>query len=123
LDNITKEEDLILFESNLRDRFGPVPIEAVELINVVRFRWKAMSLGFEKITLKGTKMLAYFVAQKDSAYFATPVFHGVMTFAQKFKHLCRIKEQNEKLMLTIEDVESINKATDALIKIESLIAS
>ncbi len=122
LDNITKEEDLILFETNLRDRFGPVPKEAVELINVVRFRWKAMSLGFEKITLKGSKMLAYFVAQKDSAYFATPVFHGVMAFAQKYKHLSRIKEQNEKLMLSIEDVDSIIKATDALIKMEGLIA-
>lgn len=121
LDNITKEEDLKLFEENLRDRFGPVPPEAVELINVVRFRWKAMSLGFEKITLKGSKMLAYFVAQKDSAYFATPVFHGVMAFAQKYKHISRIKEQNEKLMLAIEDVDSVSKATDALNKMESLI--
>lgn len=121
LDNITKEEDLKLFEENLRDRFGPVPTEAVELINVVRFRWKAMSLGFEKITLKGSKMLAYFVAQKDSPYFATPVFHAVMTFVQKYKHLSRVKEQNEKLMLTIEDIDSISKATDALNKMESLI--
>lgn len=121
LDNITKEEDLKLFEENLRDRFGPVPNEAIELINVVRFRWKAMSLGFEKITLKGSKMLAYFVAQKDSPYFATPVFHAVMTFVQKYKHISRIKEQNEKLMLTIEDIESISKASDALNKMEGLI--
>lgn len=121
LDNITKEEELKLFEDNLRDRFGPVPTEAIELINVVRFRWKAMSLGFEKITLKGAKMLAYFVAQKDSPYFATPIFHGVMTYVQKYKHLSRIKEQNDKLMLVIEDVDTISKATDALIKMESLI--
>jgi transcription-repair coupling factor (superfamily II helicase) len=122
LDNITKEEELVTFEENLRDRFGPVPTEAIELINVVRFRWKAMSLGFEKITLKGSKMLAYFVAQKDSEYFATPVFHGVMTFVQKYKHLSRLKEVNQKLMLTIEDIDSISKATEALTRMESLIA-
>lgn len=123
LDNITKEEELKKFEENLRDRFGPVPGEAIELINVVRFRWKAMSLGFEKVTLKGSKMLAYFVAQKDSPYFATPVFHAVMTFVQKYKHLSRLKEQNEKLMMAIEDIDSISKAADALNKMEALITA
>lgn len=123
LDNITKEEELNKFEENLRDRFGLVPNEAIELINVVRFRWKAMNLGFEKVTLKGNKMLAYFVAQKDSPYFATPVFHAVMAFVQKYKHLSRIKEQNEKLLLTIEDIDSISKASDALNKMEALIAT
>lgn len=121
LDNITNEEDLKIFEENLRDRFGPIPIEAIELINVVRFRWKAMRLGFEKVTLKGSKMLAYFVAQKDSDYFSTPIFHAVMAFAQKYKHLSRLKEQNEKLYLTIEDVDSVSKASNALENMEALI--
>jgi transcription-repair coupling factor (superfamily II helicase) len=121
LDNITKEEDLKVFEHNLRDRFGPLPTEAMELINVVRFRWKAMSLGFEKITLKNSKMLGYFVAQKQSEYFSTAVFHGVLAFAQKYKHLSRLKEQNDKLWLTIEDVESISHAMEILEKMESLI--
>ena len=67
-------------------------------------------------------MLAYFVAQKDSAYFATPVFHGVMIFVQKYKHLSRIKEQNDKLMLAIEEIDSISKAMDVLEKMDNLIA-
>jgi transcription-repair coupling factor (superfamily II helicase) len=121
LDNITKEEDLKVFEHNLRDRFGPVPNEALELINVVRFRWKAMSLGFEKVTLKNSKMLGYFVAQKQSDYFSSPVFHGVLAYAQKYTHLTRLKEQNDKLMLTIEDVGSISKAMEILEKMENLI--
>lgn len=121
LDNITKEEDLKVFEHNLRDRFGPVPNEAIELINVVRFRWKAMSLGFEKVTLKNAKMLAYFTAQKQSDYFSSPVFQGVLAFAQKYTHLSRLKEQNDKLWLTIEEVESISKAMEILEKMEGLV--
>lgn len=121
LDNITKEEDLQLFENNLRDRFGPVPTEAIELINVVRFRWKAMKLGFEKITLKNTKMLAYFVASKKSDYYGSPAFHGVIAFVQKFNQLCRMKEQNEKLWLSIDDITDINKATHVLEEMNALI--
>lgn len=121
LDNITKEEELKIFEENLRDRFGPVPIEAIELINVVRFRWKAMALGFEKITLKNTKMLAYFVAQKESLYYSTPVFHGVIAFAQKFSNLCSLKEQKEKFYLAIEDIGNISQATQILEQMNALI--
>ena len=121
LDNIIKEEDLQNYEINLRDRFGPVPPEAIELINVVRFRWKAMKLGFEKITLKNGKMLSYFHNQKNSEYFNTKEFHGVLAFVQKFTHLCYLKESNNKLWLTIENVDSVNKAMGVLMQMEKLI--
>lgn len=121
LDNITKEEDLTTFEKNLRDRFGPLPAEAIELINVVRMRWKAMRLGFEKLTLKNKKMLAYFLNKQESDYFSSPMFQAALMFAQKHPHRCVIKEQNKKLYLTIEDVESVQQSTEVLNQIENLI--
>ncbi len=121
LDNITTEEELIAFENNLRDRFGPVPTEAVELINLVRMRRKAMSLGFEKITLKNGKMLAYFVSNQKSEYFNSEIFKCVLLYAQKFPSLCKLKEQNNKLWLAIEDVNSIKRADEIIVQIESLI--
>lgn len=122
LDNITKEEDLIVFESGLRDRFGPVPIEVTELINVLRVRWHAMKLGFEKLTMKNNKMIAYFTSKKNSDFFATPIFHASIAFAQKYPNLCQLKEQNNKLLLTIEDIKSVKRASEVFTKIESLIA-
>jgi transcription-repair coupling factor (superfamily II helicase) len=121
LDNITKEEDLQLFETNLRDRFGPPPGEAVELINLVRMRWQAMKLGFEKLTLKNSKMLTYFLSKKGSDYFNSPMFQAALLFAQKYPRRCTLKEQNNRLWLTVEDVSSIKKAADTLTQIESLI--
>ncbi len=114
LDNITTEDELIKYEHNLRDRFGPVPHEAVELINLVRMRWKAMKIGFEKITLKNGKMLTYFVSNKNSEYYNSEIFKTVLAYAQKYPSLCKLKEQNNKLMLTIEDVNSINRADEIL---------
>jgi transcription-repair coupling factor (superfamily II helicase) len=121
LDNITKEDDLAVFESGLRDRFGPVPVEVTELINVLRVRWHAMKLGFEKLTMKNNKMIAYFISKKNSDFFATPIFHASIAFAQKYPNLCQLKEQNNKLLLTIEDVKSVKRASEVFTKIESLI--
>lgn len=121
LDSITKEEDLQRYELGLRDRFGPLPVEAIELINVVRMRWKAMRLGFEKITLKNKKMLAYFISRQQSDYFNSPEFQGALLFAQKNPRLCTLKEQNNKLYLTIEDVETIKRASEVLEEISAIV--
>ena len=121
LDNITKEEDLQIFETNLRDRFGPIPSEASELINVVRLRWKAMQLGFEKLTLKNGKMLAYFLNKQQSDYFSSPMFQAALLYAQKYPNLCTLKEQNKKLYLTIEDVTAIKRATEIMDQVNSFV--
>jgi transcription-repair coupling factor (superfamily II helicase) len=121
LDNIAKEEELNAFEINLRDRFGPLPTEAVELINVVRLRWKAMKLGFEKLTLKNGKMLAYFLNKQQSEYFSSPMFQASLLFAQKYPSLCTLKEQNNKLYLTIEDVSAIKRATEVINQIHDMV--
>jgi len=122
LDNITKEEDLVAFEKNLRDRFGPVPNEAVELISLVRMRWQAMKLGFEKLTLKNGKLLTYFLSKQDSDYFASPMFKAALAFAQKYPNRCKLKEQNNRLWLTIEDVTSIKKSSEVLSQIETILS-
>lgn len=121
LDNIAKPEELILFEARLRDRFGPLPVEAVELINVVRMRWKAMKLGFEKITLKNGKMLSYFLSKQDSDYYNSPMFKAVLLYAQKTPKQTALKEQNSKLWLTIEQVKSVDEAIQVLEKITALV--
>ena len=121
LDNITKEEDLETFQESLRDRFGPLPQEAVELIDVLRMRWQAMKLGFEKITLRSGKMLAYFLSRKGSEYFSSPYFLAALAFAQKYPNLCTLKEQGNKLYLTISDVNSVQRARGVLAQIESLV--
>ncbi|MDX2174064.1 MAG: transcription-repair coupling factor [Bacteroidota bacterium] len=122
LDNITKEEDLVTFENNLRDRFGPTPNEAVELISLVRMRWQAMKLGFEKLTLKNGKLLTYFLSKQDSDYFNSPMFKSALAFAQKFPNRCKLKEQNNRLWLTIEEVTSIKKSSEVLYQIESILS-
>jgi transcription-repair coupling factor (superfamily II helicase) len=121
LDNVAKPEELLVFESKLRDRFGPVPVEAIELINVVRMRWAAMQLGFEKITLKNNKMLAYFLSKQDSDYYNSPMFKAILLYAQKTPKQTFLKEQNNKLWLTIENIKSVDEAIAVFEKITGLV--
>ncbi|HWY36185.1 MAG TPA: TRCF domain-containing protein, partial [Nitrosopumilaceae archaeon] len=109
LDNITKELGLIKFEENLKDRFGPLPKQVIELIEAMRMRWLAMEIGFEKLILKNGKLIAYFLSKQDSAYFNSPMFKAVLNYAQKHPAMCKLKEANNKLTFSVERIKSIEE--------------
>lgn len=111
LDNITKEENLLLFEEQLRDRFGPCPDEVKELMEVLRLRWLAMKLGFEKLLLKNGRMVAHFISRKDSLYFQGPAFEAILREVQRFPQRCLLKELPERLTLQVQDVSTVYAAS------------
>ncbi|PKP54137.1 MAG: transcription-repair coupling factor [Bacteroidetes bacterium HGW-Bacteroidetes-1] len=114
LDNIHSEENLGYFTERLIDRFGPVPREASDLINTIRLRWMARELGFEKVVLRNKTLIAYFISDQQSAYFQTERFSKILKFLQANPKTCRIKESNEKLMLYLMGVSTVNGALFAL---------
>jgi len=123
LDNIETEDKLKEFELQLIDRFGPLPEPTRELMNVVRIRWMAGQLGFEKIILKNGKMLIWFVSNQMSPYYQSPVFEKVIRFVQKQRGLFQMKEAKDKLTMTSEPVEGISKAMDTLKKIQDFVTA
>jgi transcription-repair coupling factor (superfamily II helicase) len=114
LDQVQREEDLVKFESGLVDRFGPLPGPSRELLEVVRLRWLANQLGFEKIVLKSSKMIGYFISNPDSGYYKTKTFSNILGFVQKQPARFRMKESNNKLTLTFEPIISVQSACDLL---------
>jgi len=117
LDNIETEEGLQRFEKELEDRFGPVPEQTHELMNVVRLRWMAIRFGFEKIILKKGLMILHFVSNADSSYYATATFKAVLAFVQNQGRKFRLKETKGKLTLSTDPVISISGAIEILRKI------
>ena len=117
LDGIETEEVLKGFEQQLLDRFGPVPGQTIELMHIVRMRWMAKQLGFEKIFLKNGKMLIYFVSNQQSPYYQTPVFEKIIRFVQKHPRFFQMKESKLKLTMSAEAVNSVNEAITLLAKI------
>jgi transcription-repair coupling factor (superfamily II helicase) len=83
LDDLESDTALDNFYKNLEDRFGPVPKQAAELIDTVKLRREAKKIGFEKIILKSSKMLCYFLTKADSPYFESNLFQTVLEFVKQ----------------------------------------
>ena len=114
LDNIKTHDDLHSFEKEMEDRFGPIPESSRELMNVVRLRWKAIQLGFEKIILKRGYMVIHFVSNPESPYFSSAVFRSVLNFVQQQGRDFKMKESKGKLSLSSGSVSTVTEAIEIL---------
>nr|WP_309937927.1 transcription-repair coupling factor [Aureibacter tunicatorum] len=114
LDRIKNEKDLLLFAKELEDRFGKMPEEVNDLMETLRLRWLAQNLGMEKLTLKNSVLKGYFVAANNEEFYASDVFGAVIKFAQSNPKLTKIKEHKQKLIMTIDNVNSVENALTIL---------
>ena len=117
LDNMESEEQLHLFEKSLIDRFGPVPPSSVELLNVVRLRWVAISLNMERIIIKDLKMICYLPSDPGSKYYQTQGFQKLMNWIMQHPKVCKVKEGKGKLSIIFLDILSISEGVDFLKRI------
>jgi transcription-repair coupling factor (superfamily II helicase) len=115
---IKDENGLLEFENKLIDRFGPLPKQAISLLNSIKIKWVASQLGIEKLVMKQGKMICYFVSDQKSSYYQSGRFSQVLQFVQSQSKLCTMKEKQTpnglRLLLTFENVKSINKALELI---------
>lgn len=115
LDSITDELKLHEFESQIVDRFGEIPYQAKELLNIVILRQIATKLGIEKIILKQGAFINYFVSDKESAFYDSDLFSvRILSFVTKNQQNCEMKEKNEKLILRFNKINTVEKAVNLL---------
>jgi transcription-repair coupling factor (superfamily II helicase) len=114
LDNLENEEQLKLFKTGLIDRFGKMPQESHELLEVVQLRWKAIELSMEKIILKNKNMICYFVSDQHSKFYQSAEFMKIVQFIQK-SNKGKLKEINNKLTLTFPNIYNV-ETSDYILK-------
>jgi transcription-repair coupling factor (superfamily II helicase) len=118
LNEIKTEEDLLKFESEITDRFGEIPAQVVDLISSMRIKWIGAKLGFEKIIMKHGKLVGYFISDQQSHFYKSPSFTKVLQFVQTNPLVCKMKEKQTRkglrLLLTFDDINSVEKALAAL---------
>jgi transcription-repair coupling factor (superfamily II helicase) len=112
LDNILNEEELAKFQNSLIDRFGEMPAEVKELIETVKLRWLAESIGFEKLSLKNDTLKGYFLDKPD--YFQSEKFSNIIRFLQKNPNVARLKDHNQKPIIIFSKIQSIQQAKEVL---------
>ena len=117
LNKITNEVDLLLFEKNMTDRFGPIPEQVVELLNAIRLQWIAVSLCFEKITLKKNVLRGYFPANPSSGFYESAKFQAIISYVQHNPYGIKLKENKSVLILQLDQIHSLSAAINTLEKI------
>ena len=114
LDHLDRDEEVEAFRQRMIDRFGPIPKEGDELIHVVGLRRVGKLLGCEKILLKGGAMQLQFVSNVDSPFYRSKMFSRVIAYATSHIQDCALKEKNNKRILRISHVKSVEQARSLL---------
>ncbi len=118
LDNIETDCDLEAYRQRLQDRFGPVPRQGEELMQVVALRRVGKRLGCEKIILKQGRMQMQFVSNPNSMYYQSAAFDKVLNYIGFHPRRCNLKEKNGKRSMVVDDVKSVEEGVTVLRAIE-----
>ena len=117
LENIKSDEDLECYRLRLKDRFGEIPQEGEELLQIVPLRRLGRQLGCEKIMLKQGQMMMYFVSNPMSAYYQSKAFDRVLNYVGANARRCNFREVKGKRSMVLKNVTTVKGAVEILRKI------
>lgn len=118
LDNIEGTVSLDEFKSELIDRFGKLPIQVLNLTEVVKVRWLAIKIAIEKLVLKSNKLVIFFVSDHNNQFYTSETFSKVMSYVQSNKN-CKVKENTGRLSISFSNISTIEQVLEILKKLES----
>ncbi|MDG1091110.1 MAG: transcription-repair coupling factor [Flavobacteriaceae bacterium] len=118
LATLKEEADLVQYQKEIEDRFGPLPLEAEALLDSVRLKWKAAHLGIDRLLLKKKQCIGYFIADQESPFYQSDRFHALLVWVQQHATQVNMKEKQTKgglrLRLAFKDIHSVQQALQAL---------
>jgi transcription-repair coupling factor (superfamily II helicase) len=114
IDEAADEGALQSLARELEDRFGAIPPETVTLMNVVRLRWLAVALGFERVKVKNGLAILSFPADSTSAYYQSDTFNRILQYIAPRKEKFVLRQNNNKLALTVRNIKGIPDAIETL---------
>ena len=107
LDSLENDEQLENYRKRLIDRFGPLPPQAEELINIMPMKWCAMRLGIEKIVMKKGSVILYLPSDFNSLYYQSNTFYHIITYATNNPRQIRLREEQQKRSVVLKNVKSV----------------
>jgi transcription-repair coupling factor (superfamily II helicase) len=118
LGDLENEEQLLKFETELTDRFGEIPKPVKDLLDSVRIKWLAISMGLDRVIMKKGRLVGYFVADQQSAFYQSEAFTKVLQYVQNHPDLVTMREKQTRnglrLIITFDKITTIAKALKAL---------
>lgn len=119
LDECTSDAELDRYAAQLEDRFGPLPPEGKALIDSMKLRNAAGSLGIEKLSLKGGRMILQFI-QNEKFYSTSELFGKALHWIQT-EPSGRLVQKAGGVWMILEHVADIHTALAKIRRLESFV--
>jgi len=117
LDNTKNEKQLLSIQSELEDRFGPIPKQVQEIFSGIKLRWTCKRLGIERILLKSKKLKCIFTTNQSSPFYESMVFSNMLNFVQSNPDRCQLKNSPKRLILDVKHINSLGEGNTFLLQI------
>lgn len=114
LDGIEGGESLRKYTDMLKDRFGEIPREGAELLQVVPLRSLGKQLGFCKIVLRQGELRLYMVEDTESGFYKSDAFGRIIDYVCRNPRRCNMKEAGGKRWVCISGVPGAEAAVAVL---------
>jgi len=113
LAELESNEELKRFQNELLDRFGELPLEAINLLKSVELKWLAAEIGFEKIVMKNNIFLGYFPDNPQDKFYQSEKFRNVISYLSQNPKEAQLKEkvgkEGTQLMMRKDGVNSVDE--------------
>ena len=117
LADIQNAIDLSKFENELKDRFGELPSEAINLLKSVELKWLAAEIGFDKLVVKNKVFLGYFPANPQDKFYQSEKFKKIISYLTQNPAEATLKEKNNQLMMRKDNVKNVDEVNLVLNRI------
>ena len=114
LSSLTTSQQLDAFANQLKDRFGELPDQVWDLIEMIKLRELAKQLGFEKVVMKNNGFAAHFPDERKQAYYQSELFSKILRYVQQNAQRCKLKQTPKSLQFGVQHVSGIAHAKQVL---------
>ena len=118
LDSLTDDREIDRLGRQLEDRFGTMPEEVKNLLDVVKIRNLGARSGFEKIIIKNGMQIMFCVSNPMSGYYLSKQFERIIGKLNDQPALYKVNQDNGKLRTVTRGVDSMEKALQVLQRLQ-----
>ena len=118
LDSLTDDREIDRLGRQLEDRFGPLPVEVKNLLDVVKIRNLGQLCGFEKIIVKNGMQIMFFVTNPMSGFYQSRTFERIVGRINDQPAVFKVNQDKGNLRTGTRGVDTMDKALATLRRLQ-----
>ena len=118
LDALTDDREIDRMAQQVADRFGPLPEEVSNLMDVVKIRNLGAALGFEKIIIKNGMQIMFFVNNPMSPFYQSKQFEQILSRVSQYPGDYKMNQDGGRLRTVSRGVTTLSKALTILKRLQ-----